>query len=346
MTRVGIVGYGMAGRGIHRRLIREVGLEVAGIATSNPERVAAARDDEPAATVVPDLAALIETRPDVVVLASPTGAHVEQALHVIEAGLPLIIDKPIAANAVDAQRIVQAAESAGVPLSVFQNRRFDPDQRTLRRLIQRGELGDVLRLERRWERFRPAVDQQWRGTSTAAEGGGVLLDLGAHLIDHATNLLGRVTHVYAEMQSHHVMAEDDVFLSCQHKEGVTSHLIIHSISGAPGPYLRVLGTEAAYLLGAVGGETRSYTAPSNEPGHTGWLVQGNEITPVPTEPGDESEFYQRVPAWLAGGEPPVDPADAVHTAAVMDAARISAAEHRQVAVLNPAVENFRDADRT
>lgn len=333
-TRVGIVGYGMAGRLIHRRLIREVGLTVAAIATASPERVAQAHQDEPDAQVVPDLPALLEAAPDVVVLATPTGAHLEQALAVIDAGAPVIVDKPVAATAADALRMVEAAEAADVPLTVFQNRRFDPEQRTLARLLETGELGEVLRVERRWERFRPQLPTQWRSTATAAEGGGILLDLGAHIIDHVATLFGPIKTVYAELAAHQMVAEDDVFLSCRHRGGVASHLSIHSIVGAPGPYLRVLGTGGAYLVGALANETRSYSAPPNEEGDVGWLVRGNDISPVPQAPGDESEFYQRVPGWLAGGAPPVDPWDAVHTASVIDAARRSAADQRRVAVEN------------
>src|SRR5687767_8282178 len=97
MTRVGLAGYASAGRGIHAPLIAEAGLELAAVSTSNPERAAQARADTPGVQVVADPEALLAVEGlDVVVLATPTGAHAEHAMRVIEAGMPLVVDKPLA----------------------------------------------------------------------------------------------------------------------------------------------------------------------------------------------------------------------------------------------------------
>src|SRR5207248_4859728 len=114
--------------------------------------------------------------------------------------------------AVNAEEARQIAETGG-PVTVFQNRRWDGDFLTLRRRIGEGALGQVFRLESRFERFRPDVAQTWR-ESSVDEGGGLLLDLGSHLVDQAIQIFGAPVAVYAEVHKRRpgAQVEDDVFL--------------------------------------------------------------------------------------------------------------------------------------
>ncbi len=97
MLTAGVVGYGMAGRNIHARLLREAGCRVTDVVTGNPERAAEAESDWAGVRVHPDLAALLRTaRPDVLIIASPTGRHVENAMLALDAGIPVVVDKPLA----------------------------------------------------------------------------------------------------------------------------------------------------------------------------------------------------------------------------------------------------------
>jgi predicted dehydrogenase len=336
-ARVALVGYGDAGRSIHAPLLREAGLEVATVMTRNPERVAAVREELPGAEVAGDLEQVLGTGPDLVVLASPSGVHAEQALACVAAGVPVVVDKPLATDAATALHVVEAAEAAGVPLTVFQNRRWDGENLTLRRLLGGGALGDVIRLERRWERWRPVPKDRWREKATPAEGGGLLLDLGTHLVDSAVWLLGPVTAVYAEVAARTTPAEDDVFLSCTHACGARSHLGALSLAAAPGPRTRVLGTRAAYVATSFEAEPSAFADFADAAReHSGWLVTGAERTPVPRAPGGPADLYREVARALAEGTGqagmPVQPRDAVHVLEVLDAARLSAGERRVVEV--------------
>ncbi|WP_407343886.1 Gfo/Idh/MocA family protein [Pengzhenrongella phosphoraccumulans] len=334
--RVGIIGYGDAGRGIHARLVRAAGHVVTHVVVRNPERVEAARADWPGVVVMPDVAALVERAAnlDLVVVASPTGHHVENALAVIAAGLPLVVDKPLAPDSAGCSALVRAAAEAGVPLTVFQNRRWDSEQLTLRALLADGTLGTVHRFERRWERWRPVPKNRWKENDPVA--GGLLLDLGAHLVDSAVQLFGPVASVYAEIRSITTPTPDDVFLSLHHAGGVVSHLWAGALTGAPGPRTRVLGSAGAYLVTAFEGEPSPFTALDEAAaggidGHEGWLVHGAERVPVPRVPGGHVDFYTAAGRWiLEGGPVPVDPEDAVRTARVLEAAVVSAREVRVV----------------
>jgi predicted dehydrogenase len=336
--RVGLVGYGSAGRGIHARLLREVGARVARVVTRNPERAAAAAAHWPGVAVDADVPALLAhpDELDVVVIASPTGEHVEHVTLALAAGLPVVVDKPLATTADEAADLARRGAAAGDRLTVFQNRRWDPEQLTLRALLAAGELGRVHRFERRWERWRPVPQDRWKENDTRA--GGLLLDLGAHLVDSAVQLFGPVATVHAELRSLTTPAVDDVFLALTHAApadgpAVVSHLQAGGLVGAPGPRTRVLGDRGAYLVTSFEGEATPFAALDEAAGpeHEGWLVRGEERTPVRRAPGGHPDFYRAVTAWVRGEGPvPVDPADAVRTARVLDAARVSAAESRVV----------------
>ncbi|WP_129339926.1 Gfo/Idh/MocA family oxidoreductase [Cellulomonas endophytica] len=339
-VRTGLIGYGGAGRGIHARLLREVGQGVAAVVTrSRGDQV---RQDWPDAAVVPDVDALLALadRLDLVVVASPSGDHAAHVRAALEAGLHVLTDKPLATSAEEGEALVALADRHGGRLTVFQNRRWDPEQLTLRSLLAEGALGRVHRFERRWERFRPVPQDRWKENDP--RGGGLLLDLGAHLVDSAVQLFGPVRTVRAELRALTTPAVDDVFLALEHVApadggpSVLSHLQVASLVGAPGPRTRVLGDRGAYLVTSFEGEATPFAALDaaevarrgpDGPEHEGWLVRGDERTPVPRAPGGHADVYRAVLAWVReGGAPPVDPRDAVATARVLDAAVRSAAE--------------------
>lgn len=328
--RVGLVGYGGAGRGIHARLLKAAGYTVAAVLTRSPERRTQASADWPGVRVVDDLDQLLDARDDydLLVLASPTPVHEEQAARVLGEGIPLLLDKPIALTADGAQALVDLAQARSVPFTVFQNRRWDPEQLTLRAVLDSGAIGRVHRLERRWERFRPVPLDRWKENDPT--GGGLLLDLGTHLVDSAVQLFGPVESVYAELRSLSTPTEDDVFLSVRHAsaDGVVSHLWGGSVVGAPGPRTRVLASEGAYVVTTFENDASPFECMDDDApaGSEGWIARGRDRTFVPRAPGGHEDFYPAVARWLHDGAPiPVDPRDAVHTAHVLDAARVSAA---------------------
>ncbi len=340
--RIGLVGYGGAGRGFHAPLIRRAGLEVAVVMTANPERVAQVGEDLPDARVVPDLAALLACdEVDLVVLASPSGFHVAQVADVVDAGRPVVVDKPLGVDAPSALEAVDVAARAGVPLTVFQNRRYDPEFRTLAKVLSDGLVGQVVRAELRWERWRPVPKQRWRENAPPEEGGGLLLDLYPHLVDQAHLLFGPIETVYAELSSLTTVSEDTAFLSCRHTSGVVSHLGSTALAAAPGPWLRLLGREGAYVVGGLNEEPTAFAEwqPKDDQ-HLGWLVGGDgRREAVPRVPGDQADFYREVAVALTQADPqsamPVNPRDSVHALAVIDAARTSATSGRVVEVVTP-----------
>lgn len=344
--RVALIGYGLAGSVFHGPLLGSTsGLELTTIVTADPGRRARALRDFPGARVVAsadEVWARAEHH-DVVVVATTTGTHVELARAAVDAGLAVVVEKPMAPSVTGARALIDRAAAAGVMLTVFHNRRWDSEHLTLRRLVAEGALGDVMRYESRFERWRPRrAPGAWREERPAAEGGGVLLDLGVHLVDQARQLLGPVTHVYGEVASRRAGADDDVFMALEHASGAHSHLWASAVAGAPGPRLRVLGSEAAYVVEHLDGQEDALRAGhrpdeagfgEEPPERWGRLARGDEVEPVRSERGHWGAFYEAVVGALRHGEPPpVDPEDALITLEVLDAARRSAAQAAVVAL--------------
>ena len=344
--RAAIVGYGLAGRSFHAPLVAATdGLAVASVVTSDPERREQAAREHPDAQLLASAGELWEraTEHDLVVVATANDAHAPLATAAIDRGLPVVVDKPLAPTVAAAEALVSHARRAGVLLTVFQNRRWDSDQLTLQRLLAEDRLGEVMRFESRFERWRPAPDAAaWRESATPRQGGGQLLDLGSHLVDQALVLFGPATHVYAEVDARRgTPGDDDAFLAVRHAEGAISHLRASAVTAAPGPRLRVLGTKAAFFapeLDTQEDQLRAGARPDTTPdwgaepeARWGRLVTGEDSVTVPSERGDWPHFYAAVAhAIRDGGEPPVDPRDAVAVLRVIEAARLSAAEGRVV----------------
>lgn len=335
--RVAIVGYGLAGRVFHAPLIAATdGLEVSSIVTSNATRAKQAAAEHPRAKVVSSVEDLwVSTPPDLVVVASANDSHVEIASSTIEHAVPVVVEKPAALTVAEAETLVEQADRASVMLTVFQNRRWDTDQLTLRRLIEEDALGEITRYESRFERWRPSLDPaKPREVLPPEEGGGVLLDLGVHLVDQALVLFGPVAEVYAEIDSRRgAPAEDDVFIALRHESGTLSHLHASAVTPSPGPRLRVQGTTAGFLVPRLDPQEaalREGARPDTvddwgkpEEWDYGRLIGGEHSVPVPPEPGDWPRFYALLrDALLDGGPPPVDPRDAVETLRVLEAARV------------------------
>jgi predicted dehydrogenase len=338
-VRIGLAGYGLGGRYFHAPLIASAAnCEFLGVVTTSPERRRQVADDL-GLPAFGDLTELAGAGAEAVAISTPAATHVTLTQQALRLGLAVVCDKPFAPDAEQARGTVELAEHLNVPLTVYQNRRWDSDFLTLRELLRRGELGTLTVFESRFERFRPQ-------SGPHAAGGGTLLDFGSHLADQALVLAGPVTGVYAEVHYRTDPAglDDDVFVALTHESGVQSHLWGSFWQGAPGPRFRAAGTEGTYVIQDVDGQEaqlRGGASPASDTGQWGtepperwgYLQRGDTREPVPSEPGAWNLFYPAFAAAVRGTQPvPVDPWDAVATATVLDAARASA---RTAQVVSP-----------
>jgi predicted dehydrogenase len=185
--RVGLIGYGYAGKTFHAPLIRATpGLELAAVASSDAAKVHA--DLGPAVAVLSWQELVARADIDLVVVATPNALHHPQALAALSAGRHVVVDKPFALDAGQAAELIAAAASGARLLSVFHNRRWDGDFLTIAAILREGTLGRVVEAALHFDRFRPVVRDRWR--EGGGPGAGLWVDLGAHLVDQAIRLFG------------------------------------------------------------------------------------------------------------------------------------------------------------
>ena len=339
--RTVLVGYGGAGRWIHRPLLTgEPGISLVGVVTGDPGRATAAQADVPGVRVLPTADDLAALEPELVVVAAPNTAHVPVAEAALGLGAAVVVDKPMALDAPAAAALAAAARDRRLVLSAFHNRRWDSDTLTAAALLADGALGRVLRLESRFQRFRPHVQDRWREAGPE-EGGGVLLDLGTHVVDQALHLLGPVEQVYAEVDAVRDGAggDDDAFLALTHTGGARSHLWCSAAAPVGGPRLLVEGTSAGWRKDGLDGQEAALKAgwlPGRQAAPAepdGTLHDEDGPRPVASLPGRWSAYYAALVGAVRGlGPVPVPAEDAVRVAVVLDAARTSARERRIVSV--------------
>jgi predicted dehydrogenase len=342
--RVAIVGYGHAGSVFHAPLIAATpGLRVAAIVTSSPHRALLAQSAYPEARILASADIIWRNARDydLAVVATPNRTHVDIGLAAIGAGLPVVVDKPVAATVADARRLADAAQHANRLVSVFHNARWTIPFLTARRVMASGVLGPIASLEARLERFRPSpVPGAWRERGDPPEAGGLLYDLGSHLIDQALELFGLPTHVYAELGRRRPgsQVDDDTFVSLSFAGGARAHLWMSYVARLPGPALRLVGLRGTYVKVEADPQEAALRSGIG-PDDAGWGVEtpdrwGRLSTDVDglqadgaleSARGGYDQFYrQLVRALRDGGPPPVDIEDAVAGLRVIEAAQRSA----------------------
>ena len=329
--RVGIAGYGLAGRYFHAPLLKGCGFEVAAVQTGNSERSAHALSDFPSTTVVSTIEELVAQPLDLVVVASANLVHAQHALAAIKAGIPVVVDKPMGRTLAETKEIVNAAQSAGVAVSTFFNRRWDSDALTIKKVLASGVLGEVHRIDSRFERFRPELNAtSWRENMSAADGGGQLLDLQPHLISTAIDWFGSAELVTASVRSLRGGADDDSLLVLRHDSGVMSYLSASAVVGAPGPRIRILGTKGALVINDLDPqeallragkfpENGTWTYPTTS---QAFLHRGDLVEEIESIPGNYGHFYKAVELAISPGAPwPIPNSDALLVAEIIDQAR-------------------------
>lgn len=323
-------------------------MRVAAVVTGSAERAAQAQAEHPGVRVLPDADALFAESAgqiDLVVVAAPNDAHAPLTRAALAAGHPVVIDKPAAPTAAEARELIGLAEKAGLALSVFQNRRWDGDFLTVRKLLDQGDLGEVARYESRFERWRPVPKGGWRETGGREQAAGLLFDLGSHLVDQALTLFGPAVSVYAQLDARRpgINTDDDAFVALTHAHGVRSHLWMSAVTAQLGPRMRVLGSKGGYVkygLDVQEDALRTGARPNAQGGTpwgaddpSAWGTVGTDEASrkVETEHGDYPAYYAGMAAALLDGAPvPVDPREAASALDILEASRWSAEQNTVV----------------
>ena len=328
--RVGIAGFGLAGRFFHAPILTAAGFEIDSVLTRNPNRISELHSDFPSARAVGDLSELLNSSIDLVVVATANNVHAEQAIAALEAKIPVVVDKPMGRNLSETKQILAAATKNKTAATVYFNRLFDSDALTVKKVISDNVIGTVFRMESRFERFRPDLSaSSWRENWSRDDGGGDLLDLQPHLLSTAIDWFGPAELVNASVRSIRGGSDDDVVLTLKHKSGVDSYLSASGIIGAPGPRLRISGNGGALVINDLDPQEKMLRS-GQKPTIDGWpkgarssavIFSRENPREIQCESGNYVSFYKQVKEGLKTGVMPVSHDLILQVATIIDQAK-------------------------
>ncbi len=343
--RVGLVGFGLAGKVFHAPLISAVGgLELAAVVERNSRN---AELTYPGIATHRSLEEMLADKSlQLIVIATPPGTHLPLALQALRAHRHVVVDKPVAPNSASIEEILQVSEEVGQLFIPFHNRRWDSDFQTLQQVLREGLLGRVVSLESTFDRWKPGIRPRfWKEDGSL--GGGHLLDIGTHLMDQAVHLFGIPESVHAVIRTERDHATtDDSFTIHLSYPGLQMTLSSNCLASLPRPRFLARGTQGNFWKwGLDPQEARMKADPKSDP--AGWGIESESdwgelatfdkdqpiTSKVPSVPGAYTEYYAGVrDAILGKSKPPVAGMDAFRVAQLLELARASSEQGRKLSL--------------
>jgi predicted dehydrogenase len=349
MIRVGLVGFGLAGRVFHAPLVSSVeGLQLAAVVERHSDLAA---ERYPGIATYRTLQAMLEDASlDLFIVATPSGSHFEGARQILEAGKNVVVDKPMAVASAEIAQLIELAQSRSVLLAPFHNRRWDSDFQTIQKVMHEGSIGRLVHLESNFDRWAPgSARRPWK--DDASQGGGILLDLGTHLADQALLLFGKPEAVSAEICRERDGPREldngganDSFTVRLRYPAFSVTLSANCLSALVRPRFHLRGTKGNYWKWGLDPQEDALSkvtriadlAWGQEPavnwGKLSVDVGGGMVTrPVAPIPGDYRLYYAAIRDALLGKAPALVTAlDAWRVARLLEWAVESSAQRREI----------------
>jgi scyllo-inositol 2-dehydrogenase (NADP+) len=288
---------------------------------------------------------LKDDKTELLIITTPNHLHFSMAREALSAGKHVVIDKPFTITFEEANKLIWLADHLELKLSVFQNRRWDGDFMTVKKLIRDGEMGEVVEVISTFNRFRNQIKEDaWREKNQP--GSGVLYDLGPHLIDQSIQIFGKPDYLYADIRKQRNGVTDDYFELDLHYLNRKVKLKAGVLVADPSPRFTVRGMKGAFVKygldpqeqnlkdGKIPGSTDSNSDKNSSWGNL-YKWQDSKLIEekVKIASGNYSAFYQEMASAInEDGELPVDPSDAAFTIYLIELAFKSNREGKRLAV--------------
>ncbi|HKT57468.1 MAG TPA: Gfo/Idh/MocA family oxidoreductase [Microbacterium sp.] len=342
-VRIGLVGYGIGGRLFHAPYLRaSEECDLVAVVARSEDAVRRARVDDPGIAIHPSLTSLLDAGVDAVVISTPPHTRRDLVLEAIGHDTAVVADKPFAPTAAEGRLLADRARDRGVLLNVFHNRRRDTDIVTALEVIDSGRLGTVRGPDLRFDLDEPE-------SLEAGLNGGLLRDLGSHVVDQALHLLGPARAVTARMV--HVdtasgRTNAGFAIEIEHESGALSHISASKINHLVSKEVRLYGDCGSYVSDYTDVQTAAIrrgerpwqnrrTWGFEQPDRWGILRTDGGETVVPSAQGDYTTYYDEFARAAASGGPgPVPAEEGVAVLQVLDAIVRSDRERRHVMLEN------------
>jgi len=316
--KTAVIGYGFSAKTFHIPFVTTLDeFDLTAISTSRQE----IQSDWPEVQhYVHAEELLAHSDAELVIITTPNDVHFKLAKAALENGKHVIIEKPFVTNTADGEELIKLAKNKGLTLSVYHNRRWDGDFLTIKKMLNEQKFGELKHFESHFDRFRPEVRQRWREQTT--EGGGILFDLGSHLLDQAITLFGLPVTISADCK---VMRENstnvDYFHLLLHYSDHIAVLHGDMFSAGPNTRFTVKGSDGSYvkygldpqeerLIAGVQPNTNEWSEESSS--QYGNFYTSDDRTPIKTERGCYQEYFQQIARAIRTGAPcPVTAEDAL-----------------------------------
>lgn len=340
---VGLIGYGMAGRIFHAPIIQSVpNLKLKKVVE---RRTNEARQRYPMVEVVPDATALLQDEEiGLVVIATPNASHFDLARQSLRANKHVVVEKPFTTTSGQARELIDLAHRQNRVISVYHNRRWDGDFQTVKKLLEARLLGRLVEYESHYDRFRNSPTRNaWREEDEA--GGGILFDLGSHLIDQAQVLFGVPRMITSDIRTQRDFAKTtDSFELILHYDDLKVTLKAGMLVREQSPRFILHGTEGSFVKfgfdpqeealkrGLTPSEANWGTEPREQWGTLITQVGGLDLEgQVRTTAGCYQCFYQNIVDVISGrAELAVKPEEARNTIRIIELATESSEQKRTV----------------
>jgi scyllo-inositol 2-dehydrogenase (NADP+) len=337
-----LLSYGMSGKVFHAPFISlHEGFRLKGAWERSKKLMAV---DYPGVTSYGSMEDVLNDKDvDLVVVNTPTYTHFDYAKKVLEAGKHAVVEKAFTANAAEAEELKALADKKGVKLSVFQNRRWDSDFKTVKKVIDDGLLGEIVEATFAYDRFNSALSYKVH-KETPSAGSGIVKDLSPHLIDQALFTFGMPESIFADVMITRPSSQVDDYFEIllyykTHRVRLHSGYYVrepvpsYAIYGRLGTFLKTRADIQEVKLQAGEKPTKEgWSEPESEQGLLHTEKDGKVIKEkVHTLPGNYFAYYNGVYEALANGKQmPVTAQDGINVMKVIDAVYLSSKEQRVV----------------
>jgi predicted dehydrogenase len=336
--RAALVGYGSVAEKMHAPLLEVCPtLDFVSVVERNGFRC---QQKYPKVQTFQSLDALLAADgADLICITTPNEHHFSMAKQCLLAGKHVVVDKPVTLVAEEAEELLPLATAKNLVCSVFHNRRYDGDFKTLQEIVAKNLLGRLVYLESHFDRFRPQVSENWR--EKAVPGNGITYDLGAHLIDQVVLLFGKPTAIWADIRMQRTNAlADDYFDITLDYPGVKARVTAGAMVNVPTPKFMLLGEKGTYQKFHLDVQEQAFKEGKIPAGDDwgvepearwGQLHYEGETKAYPTLRGDYRVFYENVAEAIMGKAPLlVKLEQAIPVLRIIQASFLSSREGRKI----------------